>query len=85
MASLISSFKFCSRCRKNLPSTCFLRNEENNLYFKTCLECRSKMNHRRQILRRQQSIPPLQLEIEENNSVNGMILLCLKYLNLMRL
>ncbi|KHJ35685.1 hypothetical protein EV44_g3307 [Erysiphe necator] len=70
MASVISSLKFCSSCRKQQSLTCFLRNEERNQYYKTCSDCRSKKNHRRLNLRRQQSVPALQVEHEENISFN---------------
>ncbi|POS82077.1 hypothetical protein EPUL_006346, partial [Erysiphe pulchra] len=48
----------CSTCHTSLPLTSFVRNQQNNTYFKTCITCRTKRNVRRQNLRRQHSPAP---------------------------
>lgn len=50
----------CSTCHKNLPSLVFIRNERTNTFYKTCSICRTRINVRRQNLRRQQSVAPPQ-------------------------
>ncbi|KAF5206635.1 hypothetical protein FRX31_003778, partial [Thalictrum thalictroides] len=48
----------CSICHKNLPSLVFVRNQRTNTFYKTCSICRTRINVRRQNIRRQQSDAP---------------------------
>ncbi|POS81968.1 hypothetical protein EPUL_005708, partial [Erysiphe pulchra] len=58
MSSHDNSINECSSCRQNLPISLFIRNQQTNTLYKTCITCRTRRNDRRQNLRRQRTDAP---------------------------